>query len=316
MGILDSLLSRRSIRRFKNEPLKNGDLETILAAARRAPSDAGAQLYSILRVSDPELRRELARLSGGQKHLVEAAELFVLLADIHRLQRLLQQRGKRMADWPRTGLHFSLVDAALAGAHLAVAAEALGYGACWIGGLLNDPIEVARLLGLPRGVIPLSGLVVGVPDEDPEPRPRLPQKLVLHENRYHDYASAELDEAYSAMAKASRRGDWLFVLERYFASGGTMEERDPAYGVLAARQGFAADWPPSAARLAEQEDLQAGSLGEALARLLAAGWRGVMFSREEGGFTVWLEEETRAERGEGDSPARALAEALASARSG
>ncbi|XOB98098.1 nitroreductase family protein [Deinococcota bacterium DY0809b] len=314
MDPLTHLLKRRSIRRFKPEPLREGDLERILAAARRAPTDASAQLYSILRVTDPRLRRELAHLAGDQAHVAEAAEFFVPLADVHRLERLLAHRGQAMARWPRTGLHFALVDATLAGAHLAVAAEALGYGICWIGGLLNRPAEAARLLELPRGVVPVSGLVVGVPAEDPAPRPRLPEALVVHENRYRAYTSADLDAAYAAMAPASRRGDWLFVLERYFARGGTMEQRDPAYGFLAARQGFVADWPPEAAEALFVRGHDAGSLGEALEALLGHGWRGVLFGKgpfEES--VVWLEHETAAERGEGKTPGEALGRAVEAA---
>lgn len=314
MDPLTQMLERRSIRRFRPEPLRPGDLERILAAARRAPTDASAQLYSILRVTDPELRSKLAHLAGDQAHVVEAAEFFVPLADVYRLERLLAHRGKTMAHWPRTGLHFALVDATLAGAHLAVAAEALGYGICWIGGLLNRPDEAARLLELPRGVVPVSGLVVGVPAEDPEPRPRLPETLVVHENRYRAYTPADLDAAYAAMAPASRRGDWLFVLERYFARGGAMEQRDLPYGLLIARQGFVADWPPEAAEALFVRGHEAGSLGEALEALLAHGWRGVLFG--QGPFkesVVWLERETAAERGEGKTPGEALGRALEAA---
>ncbi|HHO58494.1 MAG TPA: NADPH-dependent oxidoreductase, partial [Oceanithermus profundus] len=179
---------------------------------------------------------------------------------------------------------------------------------------LNRPAEVARLLGLPRGVVPVSGLVVGVPDEKPPLRPRLPEALVLHENRYRAYTPADLDAAYEAMAPASRRGDWLFVLERYFARGGTMEQRDPAYGFLAARQGFAADWPPEAAEALFVRGLDAGDLGEAIEQLLAGGWRGVLFGRGPfGESTVWLEKETAAERGEGKTPGEALGRAVEAA---
>ncbi len=314
MDLLARMLERRSLRRFKGGPVPEGDLKKILAAARQAPTDAGAQLYSILRVSDPGLRRELARLAGGQEHVVSAAELFIPLADVYRLEQLLIHRGKTMARWPRTGLHFALVDAALAGAHLAVAAEALGYGTCWIGGLLNQPLEVARLLELPRGTVPVSGLVVGVPAEDPSPRPRLPEALVVHENRYRKYHPRDLDAAYAAMAGASRRGDWLHVLERYFASGGAMEQRDPAYGLLAALQGFVADWPVAAAAAFAELGYEAGSLGETLEELLEGGWRGILFGRDAGGkMTVWLERETRAERGEGETPGEALGRTLKTA---
>jgi len=310
MELVESLIARSSVRRFRQEPLPEEDLKTILAAARQAPTDASAQLYTILRITDGGLRQQLAQLSGNQKHVVDAAEFFVLLADVHRLEKLLEHRGQRLGNWPRTALHFAVVDAAIAGAHLAVAAEALGYGICWIGGLLNQVDEVVELLNLPRGVLPISGLVVGVPEEKPAPRPRLPQETVVHENTYREYGPDELDAAYAAMAPFSRRGDWLPLLKHYFAAGGVMEERDAIYGLAAALQGFSADLPAPAAAALYRHGFRAGSLGEAVAEVLKTGWRGILFNREGERVIAWLERETAAERGEGDSAGSALAAAL------
>ncbi|WP_457630420.1 nitroreductase family protein [Oceanithermus sp.] len=314
METLEFLRKRSSVRRFKPEPLPEEDVRAILAAARQAPTDASAQLYTILRVRDEELRRRLAHLSGDQRHVLEAAEFFVLLADVHRLDQLLRHRGERLGEWPRTALHFAVTDAAIAGAHLAVAAEALGYGICWIGGLLNRVDEVVGLLELPRGVLPVSGLVVGVPAERPDPRPRLPADLVIHEDRYHRYRPEELEAGYAAMAPFSRKGDWLPLLKHYFAAGGVMEARDAVYGLASALQGFSADLPAAAAETLHLRGLDAGSLGEAVSGALEQGWRGVLFNRGVfGEAVVWLEKETAAERGEGRTPGEAFARALAAA---
>ena len=314
MDRLETMTQRSSVRKFKPDPIPESDLRVILAAARQAPSDASAQLYTILRVSKGELRQKLAHLSGDQQHVLDAAEFFVLLADVHRLEKLLEHRGESPGRWPRTALHFAVVDAAIAGAHLAVAAEALGYGICWIGGLLNRVDEVVRLLNLPRGVLPVSGLVVGVPAERPQPRPRLPEKLVVHQDRYREYSDADLNAAYAAMAPIGRRGDWLPLLRHYFARGGAMEARDAVYGLAAALQGFVADWPPAAAETLRLRGHDVGSLGEAIEKVLGGGWRGILFgSGPFGESTVWLEKETAAERGEGSTPGEVLAHALEAA---
>ena len=314
MEVPKFLTQRASVRAYRPEPIPEEDVAAMLAAAQQAPTDAGAQLYSILRVRDPELRARLAELSGGQRHVLEAAEFFIPLADVYRLKRLLAHRGESLGNFPRTALHFALLDAALAGAHLAVAAEAMGYGICWIGGLLNRVDEVARLLELPEGVLPISGLTVGVPAERPGPRPRLPRAAVVHTDRYRRYAEEELEEAYRAMAPITRSGDWLKVLKRYFAKGGTMEARDAVYGLAKALAGFSDDLPAPAARVLHLRGLDAGSLAEAIAWLLEHEWRGVLFS--EGAFgesEVWIEQETEAHRGEGRTPGEALARAVEAA---
>jgi len=76
------------------------------------------------------------------------------------------------------------VDVALFAQNVVVAAESKGLGCCYIGGVRNDLNEVTQLLGLPKYVYPVFGLCLGVPDQDPAPKPRLPVDVVLHENKY------------------------------------------------------------------------------------------------------------------------------------
>lgn len=299
MDLTPVLAKRRSVRRFKPEPIPEGDLEKLLFALQRAPTDASAQLYSVLRVKNPDLREAIARLSGDQAHVRQAAEFFLFLADVHRLERLLAHRGERMASWPKTALHFGILDAGLAAAYLALTAEAMGYGVCFIGGVLNEPEALLDLLRLPPGVFPVVGLALGVPDEEGPPRPRLPRPLVVHEDAYRPYGEADLEAAYQAMAPYTRSGDWGKVLKRYFAQGGAMEARETPYGRALARQGLDPDLPPGSPFY---------SLGSLIEIALQEA-RGVLFRPGE----AWLEREAEAFRGEG-RPGEALMEALKKAR--
>ncbi len=299
MDLTPALAKRRSVRRFKPEPIPEEDLAKLLFALQRAPTDASAQLYSVLRVKDRGLRETIARLSGDQEHIREAAEFFLFLADVHRLERLLAHRGERMAPWPKTALHFAILDAGLSAAYLALTAEAMGYGICFIGGVLNEPEALLDLLRLPPGVFPVVGLTVGVPDEEGSPRPRLPRHLVVHEDAYRPYGPEDLEAAFQAMAPYSRTGDWGRVLKRYFAQGGAMEAREAPYGRALARQGLDPDLPPGSPFY---------SLGSLIEAALKEA-RGVLFRSGE----AWLERETEAFRGEG-KPGEALLEALKKSR--
>lgn len=77
--------------------------------------------------------------------------------------------------------HFlvSSVDAALAAQNAAIAAESMDLGICYIGSIRNNLSQVDELLSLPKHVIPLFGMVTGVPDHQPERKPRLPQKVYI-----------------------------------------------------------------------------------------------------------------------------------------
>jgi nitroreductase len=233
------LAPHRSVRAFRPEPLPDGMLERLVAEAQHSATDATGQMYCFVRAHAPELRRTLAALAGDQEHVVTAAEFLVVCADLQRNARILEQRGVPPGEFPASGLHFGIVDAALATQRLADAAEAVGLGTCCVGGLLNGVEEVIDLLALPRGVLPLFGICLGWPAERPKERPRVALESVLHTDRYAAQDASAIAADVTAMAKITRSGDWLKVLSTYFAAGGTMEAREASLRRALARQGFA-----------------------------------------------------------------------------
>jgi nitroreductase len=232
------LAPHRTIRVFRSEPLPDDMLERLVAEAQRAPSDATGQMYSFVRIVDVRRRREIAELSGAQAHIAEAAEFLVVCADLHRLARVLEGSGRLPGTFPAAGLHFAVVDATLAAQRLIDAAEAVGLGVCCIGGILDGIEALVELLVLPGGVLPLFGLCVGWPGEEPAARPRVASASVLHTDRYRDQDADAIQADVAAMAATTRSRDWPKVLAKYFASGGVMEEREEPLRRVLARQGF------------------------------------------------------------------------------
>lgn len=90
------------------------------------------------------------------------------------------------------------LDTALFSQNLVVAAESLGLGTVYIGGLRNKIAEVADLLQLPDMVYPVFGLCLGYPAQDPEVKPRLPVNVVLKQEVYDDEADHDLITDYDA----------------------------------------------------------------------------------------------------------------------
>ena len=222
----------RSIRFFLREPLAPGDLDRIIEAGRRAPTDAQGHMYSFIRISDGTLRDELATLCADQQHIRDAAEFFICCLDVHRLRRLVEFRGGDFAMRERISLIYGTSDATMVAQNMQIAAEMLGYGTCYIGAVQNNTDKIAQKLALPAGVLPLYGLCLGVADPDKLPRvkPRVPRSLTFFDNRYgagldrNQFTDENLQSAYDAM---DGKRDWYEAVERYFASGGTMEAREP-----------------------------------------------------------------------------------------
>ncbi|MBW7883591.1 MAG: nitroreductase family protein [Caldilineaceae bacterium] len=224
---LTAFAEHRSVRFFQATPLAPGDLDLIVEAGRRAPTDAQGHMYSLVRITDAALRDRLATLCADQQHIRDAAEFFVVCLDVHRLRQLVEYRDGEWGMGGRIALIYGTSDATMVAQNMVVAAETLGYGTCYIGAVQNNTDRIARELNLPAGVLPLYGLCIGVIDREKLPplRPRLPRELCFFENRYTaGYTDAELELAYETM---SVKRDWYQSIGAYFARGGTMEKREP-----------------------------------------------------------------------------------------
>ena len=88
-------------------------------------------------------------------------------------------------------------DALLAAQNLCVEAEMNGLGICYLGTTIYTAGMIAEILELPKGVIPVTTIVLGYPDESPELTDRLPLEAVVHYEKYTDYTAAEIDELWA-----------------------------------------------------------------------------------------------------------------------
>lgn len=222
-------------------PLPADHLEAVLHAAQRAPTDATAQLYSLIRLVRPDVRAGVAALTTNA-HIATASEAFVVCADVRRVRRVLEVGGQTPGHWPAIAVHFGLGDAVMAGTNLLTAAEMLGYQGCWIGGVMNGLDGIIDLLALPPGVLPFAALTIGTSAEDTPYRPRVPRPLVIHTDTYHAGTDEEIRNAVEVMnpiaARGDQPGDWVRLLRSYFAVGGSMEGREPRLVAALQRQGM------------------------------------------------------------------------------
>jgi len=184
--MIETLLHHRSIRKFTNEKLTTEQIHTIVRAAQQASTSSHVMAYTIIGVTDENVKNMLYQVSG-QEYVKNNGHLFVFCGDLHRNNQLqpkdhneaVQQNIESTEQFIVT-----IVDAALAAQNASIAAESMGLGICYIGSLRNDIHQVNSILELPDHVIPLFGLVVGYPDQNPEIKPRLPLEVVYHENKY------------------------------------------------------------------------------------------------------------------------------------
>lgn len=193
---IEQIYQHFSVRRYKADPVPCEMVEAIVAAGQRASSSSNLQTYSVVAVMDPDKIARLAELSGEQDHIYQAPVFLAWCADLSRLERVCQARGYRQVSENTENFLIAAVDAALAMQNAALAAESLGLGMCYIGGIRNHPLEVSELLGLPELVVPVCGMTLGWPDVKPRLRPRLPLRAVLHWERYDTHGEAQALKEY------------------------------------------------------------------------------------------------------------------------
>lgn len=216
---LTTLLSHRSVRTYLPDALPPHTLETLIAAAQSASTSSNLQTWSVVAVEDPERKGRLAELAGQQAHIRQCPLFLVWLADLARLHQLAAQRRL-----PTEGLDYlemfvtAVIDAALAAQNATIAAESLGLGTVYIGGIRNHPEQVAQTLQLPSQVFAVFGLCVGYPNpaKPAAMKPRLPQSAVLHRETYdlasQEVAIAQYNEVMQQFYESQQMqvaGDWV-----------------------------------------------------------------------------------------------------------
>ena len=189
-SIIDQIKGHRSIRAYTEQPISSEQLDAILAAAQQAPSSSFLQAVSVIRITDKALREQIMLLAAEQSYIASAAEFLLFCADFNRHVQIVPEAKTGFVEQLLVGA----TDAAMMGQNALVAAESLGLGGVYIGAVRNHPAEIGQLLGLPELVIPLFGLCLGYPAQDPQVKPRLPRGLVVYENQYQPVDRALLEQ--------------------------------------------------------------------------------------------------------------------------
>jgi FMN reductase (NADPH) len=224
-NIVISLIKRhRSVRKYLPIPVENAQLETIIEAAQAASTSSDTQAYTVVAVRDKVKRSQLAQFTRNA-YVAECGVFLIWCADFNRVQIAVEEHQmSQLANDATSQLLVSSVDTALAAQNAIIAAESLGLGGVFIGGIRNQPREVAELLKLPRLVYPLFGMCLGVPAAYPPPRPRLPLKAILHYEEYnqdqtresiHQYD--EIMHRYYQARSDKKKTTWTKEMSRYYS---------------------------------------------------------------------------------------------------
>jgi len=169
MNFFTVIKKRRSIRDYKDRPLKEKTLQRILEAINQAPSAGNLQAYEVYLVTDEDRKAKLVKASGDQKFIARVPVVLIFCSHPARAAERYKERGIHL---------YAVQDASIACTFAMLAACALGLGTVWIGAFNED--QVWRIIGSPDGQIPVAMLPIGYPEKKTYVRKRRPIEELVH----------------------------------------------------------------------------------------------------------------------------------------
>ena len=182
-------LNHRTIREFTDEKIDETTINTLLEVVNMSASSNGMQNMSVIRITDPKNKEMLAE-NGNQEYMARATELWIFIVDLNRNYQIAKEMGNEndnIISFDKFIQGFT--DAIIAAQNLTVAVESLDLGANYFGNIHNDTKNVIEILKMPKLTYPAVGVGFGVPNQNPQIKPRLDIKLKTYENSYKTYDS-------------------------------------------------------------------------------------------------------------------------------
>ena len=173
MDLIEALVTRRSVRDFKADPIPDELLWKILDLANAAPSAGNLQARDFIVVRDSVVKKKLAKAAFNQGFIGEAPIAVVVCGNQERSSAGYGSRGTNF---------YSIQDADAAIMHILLSAHALHLGSCWIGAFDDD--EVSAILELPEYIKPIAIIPLGHPIKEPQPTSRVNIEKLVHFDKW------------------------------------------------------------------------------------------------------------------------------------
>lgn len=169
-AVLENIMTRTSIRKFKQQPVEDAKIETLLRAGMAAPTSGNMQPWHFVVLKDKKDIEKYAESNKYHAEDIKKTPLFIFVcADT---TRMAEGQGKEL--W--------IQDLSAVSENILLAAHAMGLGACWT---TIYPIQkkingISRTLNLPGNLIPLNGIIIGYPDEAEQPKDKWDIKKITY----------------------------------------------------------------------------------------------------------------------------------------
>lgn len=167
-AVLRNIMSRTSVRKFKQQPVEDAKIEALLRAGMASPTSGDMQPWHFVVLKD---KKDIEAYAASNKYHAEdinKTPLFIFVcADT---TRMTEGQGREL--WVQ--------DLSAVSENILLAAHAMGLGACWttIYPIQKKVNGISRTLKLPGNLIPLNGIIIGYPDEPLQPKDKWDEKKI------------------------------------------------------------------------------------------------------------------------------------------
>jgi len=209
--MLDVLNNRTTIRKYSNKDVSQELLNEVLEAGCRASTTGNMQVYSIVVTRNNDMKEKLAPSHFNQPMVKNAPVTLTFCADFNRFNKWCKLNNAEPGYDNFLSFVTASIDALLVAQTVCVAAEAKGLGICYLGTTTYLAKNIIDTLKLPNGVVPITTVTLGWPDEKPVQIDRLPLEAVVHNETYKDYSDADIKNLYAE--KEAREDNKAFVKE-------------------------------------------------------------------------------------------------------
>ncbi|PWL61322.1 MAG: NADPH-dependent oxidoreductase [Bacteroidales bacterium] len=189
--------NRRTVRRYTTQEVAPELLTQLLEEATHAPNTGNMQLYSVIVTRSEEGKRALAPLHFNQPAATGCSVLLTFCIDINRFNLWCKEGNADAGFGNLQMLLAGAIDASLFAQQFNTLAEMHGLGCCYLGTTAYNAPEIAKVLNLPDGVVPLVSLTVGYPEGEAPLSDRLPLEAIVHDEKYRQFTPEQIREIYA-----------------------------------------------------------------------------------------------------------------------
>ncbi len=194
--MVKSIFEHRSIKKYKETPVSDELLKKIIEAAIRGSNTGNMQLYSVIVTKNTEIKKQLWEAHFKQNMVVQAPVLLTFVADINRFHKWCQINNAGKAYDNFLWFYNASIDAVIAAQNACIEAEDNNLGICYLGTTTYMAQKIIDILELPKGVVPVTTIVLGYPDENPPLTDRLPYNAVVFDEKYKEFSDTEIENLF------------------------------------------------------------------------------------------------------------------------